>query len=181
MKKTTGRYTTESLAEQAAQVELTSFTLADAVELGQIATAGATSADLAIVLEVHHLGRLAYRVALPGSQRESDDWIRRKARVVERFEASTLAMRVKYEERDTTFEKATGLSETEYAPHGGGFPITVTGVGIVGAMYVSGLPQVKDHEFIVECLRRLKARSAPPASRAAEQAAPSSTAPITPA
>lgn len=159
MKKTTGRYTSESLAEQAAEVELTSFTLADAVTLGLLATDAAQANGLAIVIEVHHLGRLAYRVALPGSRPDSDDWIQRKARVVERFSTSTLAMRVKYEERGTTFEEATGLSESEYAPHGGGFPIVVIGVGAVGAMYASGLPQVKDHEFIVTCLRELKARA----------------------
>jgi uncharacterized protein (UPF0303 family) len=161
MKKnaTTGRYTSQSLAEQAVEVELAAFTLADAVALGLLATDAAQKNGLEIVIEVHHLGRLAYRVALPGSRPDSDDWIMRKARVVERFSTSTLAMRVKYEERGTTFAEATGLSETEYAPHGGGFPIVVSGVGPVGAMYASGLPQVKDHEFIVACLRELKARA----------------------
>ncbi|MDI1289594.1 MAG: heme-binding protein [bacterium] len=159
MAKTTGKYTSEALAGQAKEVELIGFSLADAVALGLLATTAAQANGLEIVIEVHHLGRLAYRVALPGSRPDSDDWIARKARVVERFSASTLAMRVKYEERGTTFAEATGLSESEYAPHGGGFPIIVSGVGAVGAMYASGLPQVKDHEFIVACLRELKARA----------------------
>lgn len=159
MKKTTGRCTSAGLAEQAAEVELSAFTLSDAVTLGLLATDRAMADGLAIVIEVHHVGRLAFRVALPGSLPDSDDWIRRKARVVERFMTSTLAMRVKYEEQGTTFAEATGLSESEYAAHGGGFPIVVSRVGIVGAMYASGLPQVKDHEFIVACLRSLKARA----------------------
>ena len=159
MAKTTGKYTSQTLAEQAKEVELGAFSLGDAVALGQLATTAAQANGLEIVIEVHHLGRLAYRVALPGSRPDSDDWIARKARVVERFSSSTLAMRVKYEERGTTFAEATGLSESEYAPHGGGFPIVVSGVGPVGAMYASGLPQVKDHEFIVACLHELKARA----------------------
>lgn len=156
---TTGDYTSAQLAAQAAEVELSAFSLADAIALGLIATDTATVGGLGIIIEVDHLARLVYRAALPGSQRESDDWITRKRRVVERFESSTLAMRVKYEERGTSFSEATGLSELEYAAHGGGFPIVVTGVGIVGAMFVSGLPQVEDHELIVGSLRTLNSRS----------------------
>ncbi len=149
---TTGGYTSEQLAAQARACELTRFTIDDAVHLGLLATERATAEALPLVIEVHHLGRLAYRVTLPGSRAESDDWIQRKARVVSRFEASTLAVRVKYEERGTSFNESTGLSELEYAAHGGGFPIVVTAVGIVGGFYASGLPQVDDHEFLVGCL-----------------------------
>ncbi len=153
---TTGGYTSDYLAEQAARVTLATFDLGAAVELGRRATQRAMAEGLPIVIEVHHLGRLAYRAALPGSVPDSDAWIARKARVVERFEASTMAIRVRFEERDTSFTEATGLSELEYAAHGGGFPISVSGVGIVGAIYASGLPQVDDHEFVVACLLDLK-------------------------
>ena len=40
-----------------------------------------------------------------------------------------------------------------YAAHGGSFPIRVAGVGIVGAVTVSGLPQAQDHALVVEGLR----------------------------
>jgi uncharacterized protein (UPF0303 family) len=153
---TTGGYTSDYLAEQAARVGLASFDLAEAVELGRRATERARAEGLPIVIEVHHLGRIAYRAALPGSVPDSDHWIARKARVVERFESSTMAMRVRFEERGTTFTEATGLSELDYAAHGGGFPIAVTGIGHVGAIYASGMPQVEDHEFVVACLLDLK-------------------------
>jgi uncharacterized protein (UPF0303 family) len=153
---TTGGYTSAGLASQAAEIELTRFTIADAIALGQLATERAAASRLGIVIEIDQLGRLVYRAAMPGSSSESDHWIIRKRRVVERFGTSTLAARVKHEEAGTTFADATGLSELEYAAHGGGFPIAVPAVGVVGAMYVSGLPQVDDHEFIVASLRELK-------------------------
>ncbi len=156
---TTGGYTSASLDAQLAELELPSFSLAEAVALGLLATDRAITEQLAIVIEVHHLGRLAYRAALPGSLPESDDWIARKRRTVERYHRSTLATRVKYEERGTTFNEATGLSELEYAAHGGGMPIIVSGVGVVGGFYASGLPQVDDHEFLVSCLRDLTTSS----------------------
>lgn len=155
MTEPAARYTYEELVDQQATLDLPAFSPRDAVALGLLATDRAITEDLAIVIEVHHLGRLAYRAALPGSIPDSDDWIARKRRTVERYHRSTLATRRRYEERGTTFNEATGLSEREYAAHGGGVPITVAGVGIVGGIYASGLPDVDDHDFCVRCLRDL--------------------------
>ena len=157
MAETTGGYTSEQLAAELAELELPTFSPAEAVALGLLATDRALTEQLAIIIEVHHLGRLAYRAALPGSLPDSDDWIARKRRVVERYHRSTLATKVKYQERGTTFNEATGLSELEYAAHGGGMPIIVSGVGVVGGFYASGLPEVDDHRFLVSCLRDLQA------------------------
>ncbi len=159
MSDTTGGYTSEQLAAELAELELPTFSPAEAVALGLLATDRAITQDLAIVIEVHHLGRLVYRAALPGSLPDSDDWIARKRRVVERYHRSTLATKVKYQERGTTFNESTGLSELEYASHGGGMPIIVAGVGVVGGFYASGLPEVEDHQFLVACLRDLKGPS----------------------
>ena len=147
--------TAADLAAQAEELVLDRFDLADAVTLGQIATERAEASGLAVVIEVDHLGRLAYRAALAASRRDSDDWIARKRRVVDRFGASTLSVRRTYEERGTTFAVATGLSELEYAAHGGGVPVEVAGVGIVGAIYVSGLPDVEDHALCAWSIRAL--------------------------
>ena len=153
---TTGDYTSAALEAELAELELASFSPAEAVALGLLATDRAITEQLAIIIEVHHLGRLAYRAALPGSIPDSDDWLVRKRRVVERYHRSTLATKVKYEERGTTFNESTGLSELEYAAHGGGMPVFVAGVGVVGGFYASGLPEVDDHRFLVSCLRDLK-------------------------
>jgi uncharacterized protein (UPF0303 family) len=157
MSQTTGGFTSADLEAQEAELVLPRFSSAEAVALGLLATDRAISQGLDVVIEVTHLGRLVYRAVLPGALPDSDDWIARKRRTVERFHRSTLATRVTYEERGTTFNDATGLSELEYAAHGGGLPIAVAGVGVVGGCYVSGLPQVEDHEFVVACLRELKA------------------------
>ena len=48
-----------------------------------------------------------------------------------------------------------GLADRDVADHGGSFPIVVDGVGCVGAVTVSGLPQREDHELVVEALAEL--------------------------
>ena len=41
---------------------------------------------------------------------------------------------------------------SDYAPHGGSFPLIVAGAGVIGSVTVSGLPQRADHELVVEAL-----------------------------
>lgn len=150
---TTGGLTTEQLQAQADELRLSGFTLSDAIALGRSAASLAAERGLPVVVEVRHGARVAFRAALPGTTSDNDEWLRRKLRVVERFEQSTMAVRVRFEERGTDFNAATGLPEAEYAAHGGGWPIEVRGVGMVGFFGISGLPQVQDHELIVEVLR----------------------------
>ncbi len=47
---------------------------------------------------------------------------------------------------------AQGLPVADYATHGGSFPLSVVGAGVVGSVTVSGLPQRADHELAVEAL-----------------------------
>ena len=55
-----------------------------------------------------------------------------------------------------SFEEDSGLDNELYAAHGGGFPITVSGSGMVGVALVSGLPQVEDHKMIIQGLTNFK-------------------------
>lgn len=150
--KTTGGFTSDRLREQSEKLTLSAFDSAHAVELGERALAIARPRELPVTIEVWHVGRLMFKAALPGTSPDNDEWLRRKRNVTERFDNSTLAVRVKYEERGEEFNEATSLPLDDYAAHGGGWPIRVRGVGTVGFFGISGLPQVEDHAFIVECL-----------------------------
>ena len=149
---TTGGYASDGLRAEADSLVLPRFSLADALRLGQVATDLAMSRGLPVLIEIRLGQRIAYRAALPGTTADNDEWLRRKFQVVSRFEQSTLLVRVTHEEKGRTFHEATGLPESEFAAHGGGWPIMVAGVGLVGMFGVSGLPQVEDHQLIVESL-----------------------------
>ncbi|MEZ5116036.1 MAG: heme-degrading domain-containing protein [Candidatus Nanopelagicales bacterium] len=145
--------TAADVAAQEAELVLPSLSEDDALDLGALLVARARERALPVAIEVRRAGRVLFRAALPGTSPDNDSWLERKARVVERYGRSTLQVRLSYEERGTTFEAATGLPLSEYAAHGGGFPLSVVGTGVVGFVGVSGLPQREDHAFLVEVLR----------------------------
>jgi len=54
--------------------------------------------------------------------------------------------------QQTTIEQKYFVSERDYAAHGGAFPIIIDGLGVVGVVAVSGLPQVEDHQLVVDAM-----------------------------
>lgn len=159
---TTGGYTLDELLAEEARLILPSLSNDDALGLGLLMMRRARERELPVVVEIRRAAQVLFRVALAGSSPDNDGWVAAKVRVVERFGHSTLYERVRHEIKGTSFEAATGLPLPEFAAHGGGFPLIVAGTGVVGAVVVSGLPQVDDHRFVVECLEgSLAGRSQP--------------------
>jgi uncharacterized protein (UPF0303 family) len=58
------------------------------------------------------------------------------------------------QQKNTTLADPFGLVLTEFAAHGGSFPIAIAGSGVIGSVAVLGLPQRGDHELVVEALCR---------------------------
>ena len=140
------------LSEQLDALQFAALSADDSVRLGVIAAQRALAQGLAVLIEIRLGDRVVFRAALEGTTPSNDDWLRRKFAVVHRFSQSSLAVRVRYEEQGTDFHTATGLPESDYAVYGGGFPLMVRGVGMVGVMGVSGLPHLEDHRLIVESI-----------------------------
>lgn len=153
---TTGDYSTKDLMKQEEEFSFSSFNNEDAIALGQEMLKIATSQKAPVIVQVRIGQQIIFHAALTGSSTENDWWINRKARVVEKFNHSSMYVRVSFEEKNQTFEEHSGLDNELYAAHGGGFPIIVTGQGVVGVALVSGLPQVEDHKMIIQGLTNFK-------------------------
>ena len=151
---TTGDLSTQQLLAQEERFIFESFTNEDAISLGQQLLNIALPQKAPVIIQVR-IGELTiFHTALTGSSSKNEWWINRKCPVVEKFGHSSINVRVMFEEKDQTFEEHSGLEEELYAAHGGAFPIVVRNQGRVGIVAVSGLPQVQDHELIIEGLTR---------------------------
>ena len=144
----------EELEAQERDLVLERADLASLQDLGRRMSKAAEERELPIVLQIRAGARLVYAAALPGSTASNDQWAARKARLTEHFEQSSMLVRLRHERDGQDVHSAHALSPDLYQAHGGAFPLRARGVGVIGSVVVSGLPQIEDHVFVVEQLRR---------------------------
>ncbi|MFJ9560491.1 heme-degrading domain-containing protein [Streptomyces fuscichromogenes] len=144
----------EELEKQERLLVFRQFTCDDAWALGSLLVEMARERQAPVAVDIHRAGQQLFHAALPGSTPDNDAWIARKRRVVERYGSASYLVGARFRAKGTTFEDSSRLDPDEYAAHGGSFPITVENVGVIGAVTVSGLPQLEDHRFVVEALEK---------------------------
>jgi uncharacterized protein (UPF0303 family) len=141
------------LAAEEQELQFAGFTNEDAWDLGSALVAVARDQGAPVAIAIERNGHRLFSAALTGATPDNDSWIARKLRVVHRFGHSSLFVRQASAERGTTFEDEFGLDPERYAAHGGAFPVLVRSVGPIGAVAVSGLPQLADHRMVVGAIR----------------------------
>ena len=144
----------DELEAQERDLVLDRADLASLHDLGRQMATAAADRELPIVIQIRAGARLVYVAALPGSTASNDLWAARKARVTEHFEQSSLLVRLDHERDGQDINTAHTLPPDLYKAHGGAFPLRARGVGVIGSVVVSGLPQIEDHDFVVEQLKR---------------------------
>ena len=113
----------------------------------------AMNEKLPITIDITRGAHQLFHASLPGTSADNDEWVKRKVRLVYRFGHSSFYMGQLLKSKGKRIEEAYLISETDYAPHGGCFPVNVTGTGVVGTITVSGLPQEEDHKLVVQAIR----------------------------
>jgi len=141
--------TLSELAAQEARLQFDAFDHDTAWALGSAMVQAARDARLPITIDIRRNGHQLFHAALAGTAPDNDAWIRRKTRVVDRFGHASLHVGEAARQAGTTFEAQMRLDPDRFAAHGGAFPLTIRGSGVVGTIAVSGLPQLEDHAFVV--------------------------------
>ncbi|HYO38882.1 MAG TPA: heme-degrading domain-containing protein [Nocardioidaceae bacterium] len=141
------------LAAQEQELRWRGFDEDDAWRLGTALVAAGRERRLPVAIDISRADHQLFHAALAGSSPDNDAWLARKARVVGRFHKSSLHVGQLCRDAGRTLEEMFLLPPGQYAAHGGAFPLTVVGVGVVGCVAVSGLPQLEDHALVVEVLR----------------------------
>jgi uncharacterized protein (UPF0303 family) len=140
---------------QEATLVLSSFSPDVAWQLGTMLREMAITRKYPLVVDVRRFGsphQQLFYCALAGTTPDNARWVQRKISVVARFHKSSYQLGRYLALNNSTFTERYGLPDADYATHGGSFPLSVAGAGIVGAVTVSGLPQREDHNLVVEAL-----------------------------
>jgi uncharacterized protein (UPF0303 family) len=149
------------IAQQEALLHFPSFNADTAWQLGSLLRTKLLERKAGGSIEIDLAGHILFTCTTPGATPGQADWIRRKRNVVRRFARSSYAIGRQLEHDGQTLEARHGLTLTDYAVHGGGFPIVIKNSGLVGSVILSGLAQRDDHALVVAAIAELLNINAP--------------------
>lgn len=142
----------ERLIQQEKRLRFKSFNEADAWALGSKMRAVAEARELPLVMDIRFPNRPLFYAALPGTDGDNPEWVRRKSNTVMRYQKSSYRFGRELQFRGMSLGPERGANPMDYATAGGGFPIHIEGTGVVGSVTVSGVPQREDHNFVYEMI-----------------------------
>jgi uncharacterized protein (UPF0303 family) len=148
----------EIIARQERELVLPRLDADTAWDLGSRLRALAHERQLPVVIDIRRFGQPLFYTAMDGTTPDNVEWVRRKNNIVARFHRSSYVVGIKEKIKGETICESQGLSLSDYATHGGAFPLSVSGAGMVGSVTVSGLPMRADHELVIEALCGLLGR-----------------------
>jgi len=148
----------KNLLEQEQELQFTRFNESTAWQLGTQMVGRAMRDNLPITIDITRGQHQLFHYSMSGTAADNDEWVKRKVRLVNRFGHSSFYMGQKLKQKGKTIEESYLIPESEFAAHGGCFPIIVKDTGMVGTITVSGLPQEEDHKLVVESIREFIAK-----------------------
>ncbi|MDY2594927.1 MAG: heme-binding protein [Oliverpabstia sp.] len=135
-------------------LQFSSFTNADAWELGNMVIQEAKRLGLTVAVRIRlNNGYTVFQYGMDGTNLLNEQWMTRKENTVKTLEESSLRFCMNLRANQESLEDHF-LDPREYAACGGGFPIRVEEVGVIGTIVVSGLDHVSDHDFLVKCISK---------------------------
>ena len=135
------------------QLLLKSFSNKEALKMGLKVVDLAQQKGLIIGVEISRLNQTVFLFIDDGLPADKHNWIRRKANVAKHFEESSLAVKEDLAKGNMSLKETFGLDDTDYVARGGSIPIMVEDAGLIATVTVTGLPDVEDHQLIVDALR----------------------------
>lgn len=142
----------QTLERQEQSLVFEKFSQEDAVAIGlkMFEKAKAEGCNIAIHISLNR--RDVFHLSMDGCTPDNDVWLRKKENMVYRFLQSSYRTVSFCERMRADLFEFYGLDAGEYVGAGGGFPITVSGAGCVGAVCCGGMMPYQDHQMIVDVL-----------------------------
>lgn len=129
-----------------------SFNTKNAIEIGMKLYNKAQKEGKVIAFNISLNHRNLFHISMDGCAVDNDNWLIRKDNTVYRFFQSSYRVATFMEMLGLDFYEFYGVNK-DYVPAGGGFPITIANVGVVGCISLGGMMPQEDHQFIVDVLK----------------------------
>ncbi|HTJ56400.1 MAG TPA: heme-degrading domain-containing protein [Devosiaceae bacterium] len=142
------------LIEQETTLIFSSFDEEAAFAIGSAIRDHGRANALTLVADVRFWDRPLFYAALPGTTCDNPEWVRRKSNMVKRLHRCSYRVVLERPFEERVFPPHRAIDPHDYAIAGGSFPINVRGIGIVGAITVSGLPEREDHGVAIAAIAR---------------------------
>ena len=133
-------------------LQFASFSKDDALDLGLLLVELGRQRSLPIAVDITKGEQVLFHAALDGATPDNERWINAKKRTAMRYEVPSLLVGLRARAAGGRIEDNAWWDQSEFAAHGGAFPVRVRDVGIVGVVTVSGLPQADDHALVTEAV-----------------------------
>ena len=143
----------QQLLDEERELQFARFNEETAWQLGNQMVEKCKKDGLSVTIDITQGDHQLFHASLKGTSADNDEWVKRKVRLVYRFGHSSFYMGQLLKSMGKSIEEAYLLPESDYAPHGGCFPILIKNTGMVGTITVSGLPQEEDHKLVVQSIR----------------------------
>jgi uncharacterized protein (UPF0303 family) len=135
-------------------LQFSSFSRQDVWTLGSLMASITLEKKLPLAISIRSIsGLVLFQYSPQGTNLNHESWMTRKYNVVRDLEISSLRNYLKLLNGKHTLQDQ-GLDPKFYAPSGGAFPIKLKDSGLIAIAAVSGLPQLEDHDFLVESISR---------------------------
>jgi uncharacterized protein (UPF0303 family) len=149
----------KGLWQQEEEIQFTHFPNDLALTIGMALLQEARQRGKAVTIDITRHSQQLFHFAMAGTSVDNEEWIKRKNKVVNRFGHSSYSVGISLKSAGKTMEEKYLLPSSDYAAHGGAFPLVIRDVGVIGTITVSGLPQQEDHELVVTTLKQFLASS----------------------
>ena len=143
----------KQLLQEEHELQFSNFNEDTAWKLGSQLVERARREGLPVAVDITRGSHQLFHASLPGTSADNDEWIKRKVRLAYRFGHSSFYLGQLLKSKGRSLEEAYLIPESDYAPHGGCFPVLIKNTGMVGTITVSGLPQEEDHKLVVRAIR----------------------------
>jgi uncharacterized protein (UPF0303 family) len=143
----------KQLLQEEQELQFTKFNEDTAWQIGSQLVERSVREGLPVTIDITRGDHRLFHASLRGASADNDEWIKRKVRLVYRFGHSSFYMGQLLKSKGKRIEEAYLISESQYAPHGGCFPVIVKDTGVIGTITISGLAQEDDHKLVVQAIR----------------------------